>query len=109
MSTMTEPMYVRFGDLPEGGRSWNDEAGQYEAGASCYRAEWQSGDKDILCVVIPDEICVGTINALADRPVYIVTGDLLGERGGDGEPLMANATATLHGPVEVVTWVVESD
>jgi hypothetical protein len=103
---MTETMYVRFGALPEGGRSWNDEAEDWEAGVSVYAAEWQSTDKDIICVSIPTEGCVGTINGVQNRPVYIVTGDLLDECGGDGETLMANCTATLHGPVEVINYVV---
>ena len=104
---MTETMYVRFGNLPEGGRSWNDEAEEYEAGVSVYRAEWQSSDKDIICVTVPADHCIFTVRQVEDRPVYIVTGDLLDERGGDGEPLLTNCTATEHGPVEVVTYCVE--
>lgn len=104
---MTE-MFIRFGEAPATGRSWNDDEQRDEAGVSCYRAEWQSGDHDVICVTVPSDTCIGTIDAISDRPVYIVTGDLLTEVGGDGEPLMANATATLVGPVEVVNYVVES-
>lgn len=104
---MTETMYVRFGNLPEVGQSRNDDTGELEAGVSVYRAEWQSSDRDVICVSIPSDACVGTISVVEDRPVYIVTGDLLDEVGGDGEPLMTNAVATLHGPVEVVNYVVE--
>ncbi|MBX6750942.1 MAG: hypothetical protein IRY85_14930 [Micromonosporaceae bacterium] len=102
-------MYIRFGDLPEGGKSYNNETGTYEAGVSCYRAEWQSSDRDVICVSVPSDICIGTINQIADRPVYIVTGDLLDERGGDGEPLLINVTAEYVGPVEIVNYCVDED
>lgn len=107
---MTETMYIRFGALPETGRSWNDDTQDYELGVSVYRAEWQSADRDILCVEVPSDACIGTISAVEDRPVYIVTGDLLAERGGDGELLMApGCTAELVGPVEIVNYVIEGD
>lgn len=107
---MTETMYVRFGALPEGGRSVNDESGELEAGVSCYRAEWQSSDRDIICVSIPSDICIGTINQIEDRPVYVITGDLLDERGGDGEPLLANVCVVeVIDPVEVVNYSIEEE
>lgn len=102
-------MYIRFGALPENGRSWNDDLGTEEAGVSVYRAEWQSTDRDVVCVTIPSDICVGTIGQIEDRPVYIVTGILLDRVGGDGEPLMADATAELVGTVEVVTYCIEEN
>lgn len=100
-------MYIRFGDLPENGRSRNDETGELEAGVSVYRAEWQSTDRDVVCVTIPSDICVGTISQIEDRPVYIITGSLLDQVGGDGEPLMADAVAELVGPVEAVTYCIK--
>ncbi len=106
---MTETMYVRFGALHESGRSWNDEAQTEEVGVSVYRAEWQSTDKDVICVFVPSDTCIGTISGVEDRPVYVVTGDVLTERGGDGEILLTNCTATEHGPVEVVNYVVEEN
>ncbi len=106
---MTKTMYVRFGALPESGRSWNDEAGAEEAGVSVYRAEWQSTDKDVICVFVPSDVCIGTISQCEDRPVYVVTGDVLTERGGDGEILMTNCAATEHGLVEIVNYVVEEN
>lgn len=101
-------MYVRFGALPETGRSRNDETGAFEAGVSVYRAEWQSSDKDVICISVPNEGCIiGTTRQIEDRPLYIVTGDVLDERGSDGEPLMTGCAATLHGPVEIVNYAVE--
>jgi hypothetical protein len=104
---MTE-MFIRFGEAPVTGRSWNDEKQREEPGVSCYRAEWQSTDHDVICVAIPSDTCIGTIDNVCDRPVYLVSGDLLDTVGGDGEPLMTNVTTTYVGPVEVVNYVVEN-
>ena len=101
-------MYIRFGALPETGRSWNDELQTEEVGVSCYRAEWGSADRDIITVYVPSDICIGTISQIEDRPVYIVSGDLLDTTGGDGEPLLTNAIAELVGPVDVVNHCVEA-
>lgn len=99
-------MYIRFGDLPANGRSLNQDTDTLEAGVSVYEAQWQSSDRDIVCVTVPSDSCIFTLNAIEDRHVYIVTGTLLDERGGDGELLMANATAELVGPVETVNYCV---
>ena len=104
---MTQAMHIRFGELPETGRSWNDDLEDYEAGVSVYRAEWANTDRDIVTIHIPSDICIATIAAIENRPVYIITGDLLDQRGGDGEPLMANCHAELVGTVEAVNYVVE--
>ncbi len=101
-------MHIRFGAAPTTGHSWNDDTQAPEAGVSVYRAEWQSSDRDVICVELPSDTCIGTLNAIEDRPVYVITGDLLDERGGDGELLMTNTTCTLVGPVEVVTYTVTS-
>jgi hypothetical protein len=103
---MTEQMFVRFGEAPAGGYSRNDETGELEAGVSCYRAEWQDTDHDVICVEIPSDTCVGTLNQCDSRPVYLIEGDLLDEVGGDGEPLMTNVKTTYVGPVEIVNYVV---
>lgn len=105
---MTEPMYIRFGAPPASGRSWNDEDQREEAGVSVYRAEWQSTDRDVICVAIPSDTCIGTLNQCDERPVYIVTGRILAERGGDGELLMADVEVLdVVDPAEVVNYVVE--
>lgn len=104
---MTETMYVRFGQAPESGYSYNAETDQPEAGVSVYRAEWQSSDKDVICVYVPSDACVFTLNEIQDRPVYLVEGDLLAEVGGDGELLVTNVRTTLHGEVEIVNYAVD--
>lgn len=100
-------MFVRFGDLPEGGRSRNEETGDLEAGVSVYRGEWQSSDHDVLCVTLANEGDVIQLRQLDDRPIFLVEGEEAGT-GSDGEPLLANATATPLDGVEVVNWVIES-
>jgi len=103
-------LYIRFGAPPVVGRSWNDDAQEYEPGVSVYRAEWQSTDRDVVCVYVPPGAGDGTLDLIADRPVYIVTGTLLGQRGGDGEPLMApGCRAEYVGPVEIVNYVIEEE
>jgi hypothetical protein len=104
---MTEAMYIRFGEAPASGRSYNFETDGDEAGISCYRADWQSTDRDVVCVYVPSDACIGTISEIEDRPVYIIEGDLLDQVGGDGEPLMTNATTTLVGPVGIINYCVE--
>jgi hypothetical protein len=106
---MTDAMYIRFGEAPESGRSYHFDADNYEAGVSCYRADWQSTDHDVVNVYVPSDACIGTINEIQDRPVYLITGDLLTERGRDGDLLMANVTTTLVGTVEVVNFTVEEE
>jgi hypothetical protein len=102
-------MFIRFGNLPQSGHSRNADLADYEAGISVYRAEWQSSDHDVICVEIPRGAEAGTIDQVADRPVYVITGDLLDGCGGDGEPLMANCHAQLVGPVEVVNYVISDE
>ena len=108
---MTETMYIRFGDIPETGYSWNAATDTAEAGVSVYRAWWAcSSDRDVVTIeVATDAAYVGGVETgLFERPVYIVTGNLLRERGGDGELLMApGCRAEYVGPVEVVNYVIE--
>jgi hypothetical protein len=99
-------MYVRFGDLPEGGRSRNDETGQYEAGVSVYHAEWANSDHDVLCVLLCNEGDVAQLHILEDRSLYLVEGIEVG-KGSDGEPLLADAVATPLEGVEAITYSIE--
>jgi hypothetical protein len=91
-------IYIRFGDCP-GGRSYNDEADAYEPGVSVYKAtvnEW--GD---LSLILPNEESAATVDMLlCDRPVYRVEGRVLNQTGGDGEPLITDATLTLMEDVD---------
>lgn len=83
-------MYIRFGDLPEGGRSRNHATGEYEPGVSCYDASWDYEDG---CWRICGGGLVGAIMAAAIKgvPAYLARGREVG-RGSDGEPCIADAT-----------------
>jgi hypothetical protein len=106
-----DEMHIRFGALPETGRSHNQETDQPEAGVSVYRAWWESDDRTIVSIELASHAAYagGNIGGLFDRPVYIITGDLLDARGGDGEPLMVNCRAELVGQVEVVNYTIEDE
>ncbi len=100
-------MFIRFGDLPAGARSRNDDTGELEAGVSVYRAAWDSPDHDILSVELCSWGDVMQLHALQERPPYLVEGDEVGV-GSDGEPVLANVTATLLEGVEAVHYSIDA-
>lgn len=108
---MTETMYVRFGQAPESGRSANAETEGVEAGVSCYRAEWQSSGRDIICITVADEASAMTSQLLMqDRPLYLIEGERLDVLGGDREPLLTNITACIPlDGVEHITYCVDDE
>lgn len=76
--------YVRFGSLPEGGKSRNHRDNTLEAGVSCFEAEIAaSGDFRLLLTPVL-EVSYLTV---ADRPAYRLYGECVGA-GADGEPLL---------------------
>ena len=83
--------FVRFGPVPESGRSFNHLDNRLEAGVSVYAA-WITPHK--VWIDATDETGVGYIvfGDAEGRKLYEVSGALLDERGGDDEPLLANAT-----------------
>jgi hypothetical protein len=83
------PCFIRFGAVPENGCSWNSRDGIAEPGVSVYPGWKLSGRRYVADL----RDCCFSAMWLWDRPAYIVTGDVLDERGSDGEPLIANATA----------------
>lgn len=90
-----ERVHIRFGDLPEDGKSMNWETDEEEAGVSVFAAEYDE-DEDTLTLILHRDSNGAEINMLfSDRPVYLITGDVLDETGSDGEPLIANAAARL--------------
>lgn len=101
-------MYVRFGAAPESGFSMNAETGVAEAGVSCYRAEWQSTDRDVICLIVPNNESATTAAMLEDRPLYLIKGTPAGI-GSDGEPLLTDVTCTPLDGVEIINYVVDGD
>lgn len=92
------PTYIRFGELPTGGRSqiWNPADSRVEErGVSCFHGY---ATPDGRYVVDPGEqlSCVRASIALVSvvsRPVFELEGRVIGS-GSDGEPLLVNCTAT---------------
>ena len=90
--------FVRFGELPPNGLSWNCLLKEFEAGVSVWRGR-RIGDRVI--AVLPNtrtEIYGVQPSALLDffhmwvdnSPVFVVRGKLLRKIGGVGEPLLAD-------------------
>jgi hypothetical protein len=107
-----EDLYVRFGDLPEGGRSTNHIDGSEESGASVYAASVESVPPtvDEPAMFVPYGPKSLQIILLATRDTYLVTGDEDG-RGVDGEPVLENAeiVAPLAYQSDAGGWVIEGE
>ena len=95
-------IYVRFGDLPKDGKSFNFLTEQYEKGVSVYEAmEYEDGSIHILMPTHTGSACV-SLSGCVCRPAYQVMGDKIAV-GSDNEPLLANCeiikevTGKIHG------------
>jgi len=75
--------YIRFGDLPETGKSTNKVTGDVEPGVSVYRATFY---KNGYRVETP-WYSQGTYISISQRQAYQVWGELVGN-GSDGEPCL---------------------
>lgn len=81
-----ERYYMRFGQIPESGRSYNFRDDFYEDGISCYEAV-KIGEYYVANVKNPF-----TYWGYADtKKCYLVDGTLLNKNGSDNEPLLQNA------------------
>lgn len=79
-------VYVRFGDAPECGYSWNDRDNYPEGGISVYAA-WLLDDNTIVLDMRETDLCSYVFGGFEDRPAYLATGTVVGT-GADGEPLL---------------------
>ncbi len=97
-----EDVYIRFGDIPENGRSYNNADECYEDGVSVYSAELSSVPQgsEAAGMFVPVGSKTLQIIMLAHRDTYLVTGEEVGI-GVDGEPVLRN--------VEVVTELDRGD
>lgn len=92
-------LYIRFGRIPQNGKSRNHATGKYEAGVSVYRTAY---DTEFDSLFTRDALPDALIEAIVDgRPAYLVTGDECGI-GSDGEPVLTGTriVATLIGSAE---------
>jgi len=81
-------VFVRFGTLPNSGRSYNYRDNKYESGISVFNALLLHNGQVIVKPNTNYEL--GSLFTLMDRDAYIVEGEVIGT-GSDGEPLLRNA------------------
>lgn len=80
-----EKGFIRYGDIPESGKSYNYRDNFYEKGVSCYNAVFY---KDNTYKVIFNNVLELFGESLyRDRPVYRLYGEIVG-KGSDGEPVI---------------------
>lgn len=107
-----DDVYVRFGDLPENERSYNNTDDCYEDGVSVYAAEVESvpQESDAAGMFVPVGSKTLQIIMLAQRDTYLVTGDEVGT-GVDGEPLLRDVEIVCELKRGDVSngWIVSGD
>lgn len=82
-----QPVYIRFGDLPAGGRSCNHATGQFEAGVSCYRARRRvDGGYELVGSGLPFAAIAAAMGAYGDTVLLLAGREV--DRGSDGEPVL---------------------
>lgn len=89
--------YIRFGDLPEGGKSYNFLYKRPERGVSAYEAKWNTefNKWEIIQDTLNGEGMASLIELFSlmsdeksKRPVYLLHGKETENVGNDGEPLL---------------------
>lgn len=78
--------YLRFGEIPESGKSKNHLTGNLEIGVSVYDCVFLNGRYKLVMPNLTHSACV-SLSGVLERPCFLVTGVLIG-RGSDGEPLL---------------------
>ncbi|RLC45238.1 MAG: hypothetical protein DRH57_08380 [Candidatus Cloacimonadota bacterium] len=95
-----EVVYVRFGMIPENGKSYNSLDEFYEEGVSVYEALHRDGQFQLLLPMIDETSiatlgnCYNTAQCLSGQIYHysrlnLVEGEYIGN-GSDGEPLLKN-------------------
>lgn len=88
--------YIRFGDVPEGGRSHNKATGGLEAGVSVFVGEFAKTGEFRAMPSTNQQLASLLCVQADDRPVYRVWGKVVGV-GGDGEPVIKVTRTKLIG------------
>ena len=101
----TKKHYIRFGKIPENKKSLvhrGDAILGEEAGLSVWDCAYANDTPFPLLPVNPNEEAVSDYfyYLFGSKPVYLVTGTELEERGTDGEPLLAD-------DIEIIKEVTE--
>lgn len=89
-------IFIRFGNLPEGGRSMNHATGKREAGVSCFRAtiNVQTGAYELDGDGLPQAAIAAALGEYGHVNL-LITGKCVGT-GGDGEPVVRNVKTLAH-------------
>ena len=117
-SKVEEPVFIRFGDLPEQGYSLNHLYQREEAGVSTfYGRKVKRGRKGSFQVDIPvDELTLieaakqssSLVSCIqGGRPVFVVEGAQEVGRGSDDEPVITGGTLTRVSPfarIDLPSW-----
>lgn len=93
-------LFIRFGDLPEGGRSkvgpgasmlalWGREDMENESGISVWETE-KNPETGRWIIHATNYASLSELFA-QNRPIYLVSGEYVEETGADGEPLITDA------------------
>jgi len=83
-------VYIRFGNIPEGGRSKDWSSGNWEKGVSVFKGKiLPSGE---LLVLPSTNQQLGSLVTMNDRPMFVIKGKEIGT-GADGEPVLSQAKA----------------
>lgn len=92
-------VYLRFGELPVGGKSYNRDKKKFEAGVGVWEAIEEGGTEQSrphYRILLPrmkrDEWQPAMIelHASQGRPCFLVTGELVNKFGSFGETLLKN-------------------
>ncbi len=84
------PLCVRFGEIPEGGRSFDAVSGRHLGGVSAYPGRMSGPDLFVVGTrCLRGQLACGALLFFAaqERPAFFVRGPQVG-RGRDGEPLL---------------------
>lgn len=79
-------VYLRFNDLPDGGRSKNFTTGELEDGVSCYALRWDLISQSYKRIGSGLDGAM-IVYAIQRAPMYLISGTECGT-GSDGEPVI---------------------
>lgn len=91
---IADAYYIRFGDLPKGGKSKNYATNEMEIGISAYPVKWNI-EKNKWEIIEEQLEEFSALHSLTyditigeGRPVYLIQGQELNDLGSDGEPML---------------------
>lgn len=95
---INEEVFLRYGDIPKGGKSRNFITGELENGVSVYKAEWNPAlERYILADATHSATALDLISQ--GKTPRFVSGEVIG-RGSDGEPLLRSVKIVSEAKVD---------